>query len=170
MSSRLKCALCANVSYNTWTIYSASCTIIAALLGLLQQWCYCHYGRHYCLLQFVLYFCRADLDCSVRVVDGVSICVCDEAIREWSRTQLLQRGPGGSVKAARQYTIALQQGDGDRKTSIREASMDAKWLGPISLGSVQSQERHLWSKETNDDRERGVATQQEEDSGSQKAI
>lgn len=29
--------------------------------------------------------------------------------------------PWGSVKAARQYTIAPQRGDGDRDTSIREA-------------------------------------------------
>lgn len=46
--------------------------------------------------------------------------------------------------------------------------MDAEWLRPISLGGAQSQEKHLWRKETNDDRERGVATQQEEDSGSRK--
>lgn len=79
----------------------------------------------------------------MRVGDGVSAWVCDEAIGEWSRTRPLQRRPGGSVKAARQYTIALQQGDGDWKTSIREAPMDAKWLRPISLGGAQSQERHL---------------------------
>lgn len=44
--------------------------------------------------------------------------------------------PGGGVKAANQRTIALQQGDGDWKTSIRGAPVDAKWLRPISPGGV----------------------------------
>lgn len=69
--------------------------------------------------------------------------VCDRAIGEWSRSRPLQHGPGGSVKAARQYTIARQQGDGDWKASIREAPVGAKWLRPISLGGAQSQERNL---------------------------
>lgn len=40
----------------------------------------------------------------------VSCCICREVIEESSRAQ---DGPEGDVKAARQFTIALQQGEGD---------------------------------------------------------
>lgn len=57
-----------------------------------------------------------------------------EAIWESSWAPGSWHGPEGSVKAARQFTIALQHSEGDWKTSIREAGMDVKWLGPISPG------------------------------------
>lgn len=101
---------------------------------------------------------NAELDCSSDVYEScgegvapVSCCICEEAIGESSRARCSRHGPEGNVKAARQFTIAPQQGEGDWKTSIRQARKDVKWLGPISPRGVQTQERHLWTRETNDD-------------------
>lgn len=55
--------------------------------------------------------------------------VCDKAVEEEEKG-----GPEGRVKAVRRFTIAPQQGEGDCRTSIREASMDVKCLRPISQG------------------------------------
>lgn len=70
----------------------------------------------------------------------VSCCICEEAIGESSWAQAPRHGPEGSVKAARRFTIAPQQGEGDWKTSIREAGMDGKWLKPISPGADRPRE------------------------------
>lgn len=87
----------------------------------------------FCLLQHRawLQWCLWELG---EGVTPVSCCICEEAIEESSWAQAPRHSPEGSVKAARRFTIAPQQGDGDWKTSIREAGMDVKWLGPISPG------------------------------------
>ena len=68
------------------------------------------------------------IDC----VAPLGCCICEKVIEESSWAQASRHGPEGREKAARQFTIATQQGEGDWKTSIREAGMDVKWLGPIS--------------------------------------
>lgn len=68
------------------------------------------------------------IDC----VAPVGCCICVKAIGESSWAQAPQHGPEGHVKAARRFTIATQQGEGDWKASIRGAGMDVKWLGTIS--------------------------------------
>lgn len=74
-------------------------------------------------------------------VAPVICCVWEKAIGESSWAQAPRRCPEGSFKAVRQFTIAPQQGEGDWKTSIREAGMDVKWLRPISQGVRRAQEK-----------------------------
>lgn len=95
----------------------------------------------------------------VRVGEGADPVSCVSVRRWWgSRAETMQAprcGPEGSVKAARLFSTAPQLGEADWKTSIREAGMDVKWLGPISPGGGQTREGHLWTTETNDSKEQG---------------